>query len=126
MNMSFLERQNLTALLLRTGLAVVFLYAAIASFTNPDEWVGYFPNALTGLVPADLLLTLFSVYELGLAAWLLSGVYTRYAALLCAATLTGIVLANLSLFIITFRDVALIFAALALATVKEKTHLTKS
>ncbi|HUS26071.1 MAG TPA: DoxX family membrane protein [Nevskiaceae bacterium] len=113
-------KQNVTALLLRLGLATIFLYAAISSFVNPQDWVGYLPHFLATQSYANDLLKLFSLYELALAAWLLSGVYVRYAALLCAATLAGIVVSNFHLFAITFRDIALIFAALALATIKEK------
>jgi hypothetical protein len=65
------------------------------------------------------LLKFFAVYELVLAAWLLSGVYVRYAGLLCAATLAGITLSNFSLFAISFRDIGLMFAALALAVSKK-------
>jgi hypothetical protein len=43
----------------------------------------------------------------------------RYAALVTAAMLAGIVLANFDLFAITFRDIALIFAALALAALSK-------
>jgi uncharacterized membrane protein YphA (DoxX/SURF4 family) len=110
-----LESSSLPALLLRVGLAIVFLYAAISSFISPREWIGYLPGLLTEHVAGTTLLHVFSVYELLLAAWLLSGVYTRWVALLCAATLAGIVTANFSLFAISFRDIGLIFAALALA-----------
>lgn len=113
-------KQNLTGLLLRAGLSVILLYAAISSFANPQDWVGYLPGVLTDRFSADVLLKLFSVYELALAAWLLSGVYVRYAALVCVATLAGIVVTNFELFAITFRDIALIFAALALAVTAGK------
>jgi uncharacterized membrane protein YphA (DoxX/SURF4 family) len=116
------SKQNLTELLLRAGLSVILLYAAISSFANPEDWVGYLPGMLTERFSADVLLKLFSVYELMLAAWLLSGVYVRYAALLCAATLAGIVITNFELFAITFRDIALIFAALALAVTTWEKH----
>ena len=106
-------------LLLRTGLSIIFLYAAISSFTNPQDWVGYLPSFATKMVDAQLLLHVFSVYELLLAIFLLAGVLTRYVALLCAATLAGIVAFNSSLFAITFRDIALIFASLALARMPE-------
>lgn len=109
------SRSNLTPLFLRLGLATVFLYAAISSALSPNEWIGFLPNVLTELFPAEALLKVFSVYELLLAAWLLSGVYVRYGALLCAATLGGIVVSNFSLFAISFRDIGLICAALALA-----------
>lgn len=105
----------LPVLFLRLGLATMFLYAAIASTLNPDDWVGYLPKVMTSVVPAEILLRIFSVYELILAAWLLSGVYVRYAALLCALTLGGIVVSNFGLIDISFRDIGLMFAALALA-----------
>lgn len=107
-------------LLLRGGLAVIFSYAAISSFVNPNDWVGYLPGFVSDNFNSERILQVFSAYELFLAAWLLSGMYVRYAALLCAATLAGIVTANFSLFAITFRDIALIFAALALASMSTK------
>lgn len=112
---SFFLHKNLVPLLLRLGLATVFGYAAIGSFLSPDEWVGYLPPMLTNMVDAEMLLRAFSVYELALVIWLLSGWYVRYAALLCALTLLGIVVSNFGLFIISFRDIGLALAALALA-----------
>jgi uncharacterized membrane protein YphA (DoxX/SURF4 family) len=113
------DNRQVAPLLLRIGLATMFLYAAISSFLDPREWIGYLPSMLTSRINAETILHFFSVYELILAAWLLSGVYVRYAALLCAATLAGIVVTNFSLFAISFRDIGLIFAALALAAYKE-------
>jgi uncharacterized membrane protein YphA (DoxX/SURF4 family) len=119
MNWQKIAKLNLTPLLLRIGLAVVFLYAAISSTLSPQEWVGYLPSIATEHVRAENLLKVFAVYELALAGWLLSGIYVRYAALLCAATLLGITVSNFSLFAISFRDLGLVFAALALAVGKE-------
>lgn len=108
------KRTTPTVWLLRGALALVFLYASVNSFLSPQDWVGYFPQVLRDIVPAAILLPIFSVYELALAAWLLSGWYTKYAALLAAATLAGIVVSNFALLPISFRDMALILAALAL------------
>jgi|SRR5664279_2273651 len=110
-----LKKSNLTPVLLRVGLAVVFLYAAISSLKNPQDWIGYLPKFARDQVSGNTLLHVFSVYELALALWLLSGKYVKYAGLLAAFTLSGIVVSNFSLFAITFRDIALVFAALALA-----------
>lgn len=112
-------REQVPQLLLRAGLSVIFLYAAISSFANPQDWVGYLPKMLTDHVDADLVLKFFSVYEISLAVCLLIGLYVRYIALFCAVTLAGIVFSNFSLFQITFRDIALIFAALGLAAMPE-------
>ena len=117
---TLLKNTNLTSWLLRLGLTVIFSYAAISSLVNPQDWVGYLPGMLTDHIPGTTLLHFFSVYEIGLAVWLLSGIYVRYAALLCAMTLAGIVVSNIHLFAITFRDIAIIFSALALAALPEK------
>jgi len=109
----------LPALLLRIGLAVVFTYAAVSSFISPREWVGFLPPLLTQLIPAEILLRIFSIIELLLSAWLLSGVYVRLAGLFAALMLGGIVVSNFQLFSISFRDIALIFTALALVVMKE-------
>lgn len=119
MNWRRLENKNLAPGLLRVGLATMFLYAAISSLVSPRDWVGYLPPLLADHISGFTLVKFFSVYEFALAAWLLSGVYVRYAGLLSAATLGGIVLSNPSLLQISFRDIGLMFAALALAVSKE-------
>lgn len=106
---------KLASLFLRIGLAFVFLYAAIESLLNPGVWAGFLPVFLTSMIPAGPLLTGFSVYEILLAGWLLWGARVRYAAILAAITLAGITFVNLAAIDTVFRDVGLIFAALALA-----------
>lgn len=98
-----LGNRQAAAWLLRIGLATVFLYAAVDSFIHPEDWVGYLPEMVRDQISPDILLKIFSVYEIGLAAWLLSGIYMRWAALVCAATLAGIVASSLQLFAVTFR-----------------------
>ena len=105
---------QLAALLLRLGLAFVFTYAAVDSFIHPGDWVGYIPHIMSMFVPAETALKAISIYELLLAGWLLFGKYTRYAAALSALTLAGILTANLGVLGVTFRDVGLVCAALAL------------
>jgi len=120
------EQSRFMSLFLRIGLAIVFLYAAISSFISPNDWVGYLPGFVRNILPETVVLGIFSVIELSLAAWLLSGVYVRFAALLCVIMLLGIVVSNFSLLPISFRDIGLIFAALALMVIKEdKSPLTK-
>jgi len=105
----------LVSFLLRAGLATVFLYAAVSAFLNPQSWVGYFPAFITTLFSPNALLIAFSVYEIVLALWLMSGIRPMYAAITAAATLVAIIIGNLTLMDIVFRDVAIFFAALALA-----------
>ncbi|HEU4716009.1 MAG TPA: DoxX family membrane protein [Candidatus Saccharimonadales bacterium] len=112
--MKFFVKGSNVSLILRIALASVFLYAAISSFISPNDWIGYMPKFMRGFVPDDLLLAGFSVFEIALSVWLLSGLYVRYAALLSAALLGGIVVLNPALLPITFRDIGLFIAALAL------------
>jgi uncharacterized membrane protein YphA (DoxX/SURF4 family) len=104
---------------LRVGLAVVFVYAAISSLVAPNDWVSFLPQIVRDNFSPTVVLNIFSVIELILAAWLLSGVYVRLAGLVCAVMLGGIVVSNFSLFAISFRDIGLIFAALALVFSEE-------
>src|SRR5579872_7487517 len=99
---------------LRAGLAFVFLYAALSSLAHPVEWIGYLPTFLTSRFHGTILIRFFSVYELILTIWLVSGWYLRYVAILCFLTLVGIVLVNPTQLIITFRDIGLACMALAL------------
>ncbi|HVX24394.1 MAG TPA: DoxX family membrane protein [Candidatus Saccharimonadales bacterium] len=110
------KQAQLTPLLLRFGLAFVFAYAAIGSLMHPSVWIGYLPSFLLHMQHAGSLLKLFAIYEIILALWLLSGWWVRYAALLTTASLLGIVLAQPADLMITFRDVGLMFMALALAS----------
>jgi uncharacterized membrane protein YphA (DoxX/SURF4 family) len=109
----FVKSSNVS-LILRIALAFVFLYAALSSFVSPNDWIGYMPKFMRGTVPDQVLLGGFSLFEIALSAWLLSGLYVKYAALLAAAMLIGIVILNPVLLPITFRDVGLFIAALAL------------
>jgi hypothetical protein len=108
--------QNKTALLLlRIGIALVFLYAAIGSLLSPEMWIGYFPAWIKRIFPQSILLTGFSLYEIALAAWILSNWKTFYAAIVAAITLAGIVITNAASLDILFRDAAILFAAISLA-----------
>ena len=100
---------------LRVGLALVFLYAATASFLNPGAWEAYIPSFVGMIIPISLFLMGFSLYQVGLALWLLSGKYTFYAAVLGAVTLLGIIVPNIGDLDVIFRDVAIFFGAVALA-----------
>lgn len=107
-------------ILLRIGIASVFLYAAVSATLNPLNWVGYLPQYLRNIFPGDLLLKSFSFYELVLGVWLLTGWKSFYSAVLSSLTLFGIIVTNLGAFDITFRDVAILFSSISLALVSKK------
>lgn len=111
--------KDMASLMLRVGLAAVFLYAAVSSLQHPVEWIGFLPAFMRDIVPGATLIKIFAVYELALAAWLVSGRRVRYAGLVSAATLAGIVITNPGQLIVTFRDIGLVFMALALFFTEE-------
>ncbi|HEV2402841.1 MAG TPA: DoxX family membrane protein [Candidatus Saccharimonadales bacterium] len=112
------SKNMLVSLLLRSGLATVLIYASISSFVTPSDWIGYLPHFMTNHVSGQLLLHVFSVYEMALAIWLLSGLYLKYAAAIAALTFSGIIFTNLGLLVITFRDITMVFASLALMIIE--------
>lgn len=110
-----MRKERIVSLLLRFGLASVFAYAGVAAFLQPSAWVGYFPSFLRDMIPEGTLLPLFSIAELILAVWLVSGKYVFLAGTISAAMMLGILVFNPALLDITFRDIGLFFASIALA-----------
>ena len=110
-----MDKTKLMILLLRIGLTFVFLYAAIASFIEPQNWIGYIPSFMRNAISDSILLPGFSVYEIILGLWILSGKKLFYSSILASATLFGIIIFSLSQFDVTFRDVSILLTALSLA-----------
>lgn len=110
-----MKHYKLALFLLRLGIASVFLYAAIAAYLEPQNWIGYIPQFFRNLLPANTLLMFFGAYELILSLWLLWGKKVFWAALISVVTLLGIIVANVGVLDIVFRDIAIFFAALSLA-----------
>ncbi len=106
---------KLVHFLLRLSIASVFLYAAVAATFQPENWIGYIPQAARDMFPEQILLLGFSFFQVVLSVWLLIGWKTMYAASLAAVTLLGIIGANYTQLDILFRDIAILFAAIALA-----------
>lgn len=105
----------IAAFLLRSGLAIVFLYAAVSAWINPDAWIGFIPPWLRAIVPGTLFLTIYNIFQVALAFWLLSGKRAFEAAIVTGITLAAIILLNMGALDLIFRDVAILFAAGALA-----------
>ena len=115
-----MSREKLAALFLRIGLAFVFGYAAISALVLPEAWIGYYPEFMRGIVPDKILLAFHSIAEIILAVWLLSGKKVFYAAVLSALWILGIILGTLDVFLVTFRDVTILFSAAALASLTKE------
>jgi len=103
-------------ILLRIAVAFAFIYPAVAAVFDPFSWIGFFPLFLRDLFPSDmLLLHLFGITEVAIALWILVGKRIFIPSALASIYLVVIILFNLSLFDIIFRDVSILLAALALA-----------
>jgi len=110
-----MNNRRLVVILLRISIASVFLYAAIAATLEPNNWLGYLPPVLRSIFPTQILLLGFSLYQVVLSFWILSGWKNFFAASLAALTLLAIIAANIAQIDILFRDFAIFFAAGALA-----------
>ena len=110
-----INNQKAVLLLLRIGIASVFLYANLGATIAPYNWIGYLPQVLRNIFPGQVLLISFSLFELILSIWVLSGWKSLYSASLTCLTVLGIIGTNLGQMYIVFRDFAIFFTALALA-----------
>ena len=112
--------EPLVSFFLRSGLAVVFFYAGIASLLTPENWIGFVPDFVRSIFPASIFLALFSIYQIILGIWLLSNKKIFYASILSVLTMFFIVITNIFLFDILFRDIAILLMAIALAIFSHK------
>lgn len=107
--------------LLRMALAFTFAYAGIAGLVTPASWVGYLPGFVSVIADPMTVLGVWSIAEVGLAVWILTGNNDRHAGLLAAVLLLLIVVFNLSQLSILFRDLALAAAAVSLVVLPPAT-----
>lgn len=108
------KNPNVARWLIQLGLAAVLIYAGTSQLQKPNDWTTYFPSFVPSSISLITLVKVVAVFELLVAIWLLSGKYLKLAGLLCALTFSGIIIFNLHVLIITFRDIGLLFASLAL------------
>jgi hypothetical protein len=122
-----MTRTDTVEMLLRIGVAFAFIYPAVAAFFDPFSWIGFFPTFMRDLAPSEtLLLHAFGITEILIAMWILVGKRIFIPSVLASLYLTGIILFNLALFDIIFRDVSILFMALALVILHHTKHSAKS
>lgn len=100
--------------LLRAGLACVYLYAGVSSILSPYDWVAFVPPTLNAIIPQMQLLLFLSVAQILLGVWLLTGLKTFYASLISGLFILGVIIFNLNALDITFRDFTILFTSIAL------------
>lgn len=99
-------------LVLRIGLGLTLIYAAVGIFTNPAAWVGFVPVWLQ-VLGGDLFLYGHAVFELILGLALLFGFFLPLVSFLIFLDLLAILLFY-GVDDVTFRDFGLLMASLAL------------
>lgn len=106
-------------LLIRIGLAFVFLYAGIAILVDPLSWIGYLPSFFEDLglgLSRNEWLQLHGVFDIVLGVWILSGLWRFYAGVVAGVTLVLITgFSGTESLVVTFRNIGLAFMALAYA-----------
>ncbi len=108
------DERKFVSFSLRVGLAIVFLYAGISALLNPTSWIGFIPSWLRDIVSPKLFLPVHAVADILIGLWLMSGQKKIYASLLAGLSFFLIVIFNVGALDIIFRDVALLFSAIAL------------
>ncbi len=109
-----IDETKLISFFLRMGLTIVFLYASIAILLNPSVWLGFIPSWLTNIIPEKIFLITHVIMNLIIGIWLLTGKKQFYASLIASLSLTVIIIFNLRVLDIIFRDIAILFSAISL------------
>ena len=104
----------LISFLLRSGLAIVFLYAGVSAFLNPTAWIGFVPMWIRNIISENIFLPIHATLDVVIGIWLISGKKIFYASIVASLAILSILIFNIGALEILFRDVAILFMALAL------------
>jgi len=91
--------------LLRLALVFSLVYAAIAGFMTPANWIGFLPQFVSEIMSAELALKVWSSGELFLAVWIMSAWRTSLPVGITALGLFLMVAFNWGQISILFRDI---------------------
>ncbi len=124
MHLNFLDRFSpYSPLILRAGLAFVFIYFGWSGLMNTQMWVSLVP-AWTGVFgSAYTLVKIHGVFELVLGLTLLFGFYTRLSAALLLLSLLQ-TLTILTWGPVLVRDIGLTLALLSIVLAKTTPKIT--
>ncbi|MEK7086928.1 MAG: DoxX family membrane protein [Patescibacteria group bacterium] len=100
-------------LLIRIGLAAVFIYAGIHTLFNYQSWIGFAPGWIQSVLDPKIFLYFHAVFELILGAGMLAGIFLPIFSLAAFFDILAILIFY-GVDEITFRDFGLAMTALAL------------
>ncbi len=111
-----MTRQEWGVLILRLGLAALFLWFGFSQLLDGINWVGWVPEWAVNLInlPPAMIVLMNGLFEVIAGSLIALNLLTRWAALALAAHLLVITI-DIGLTPIGVRDFALTMATLALA-----------
>ncbi len=70
--------------ILRIGISIVFLWFGVNQIVEPNSYIGFLPDWLTGMSPVSPMTIVYlnGLFEIIFGTALLFGLYTRFVALL--------------------------------------------
>lgn len=106
--------QSFAPVVLRLGLAAVFLWFGLSELVHPAMWTSYIPTWLVNSININVtgLVILNGLFEVVMAILLAFGILSRWVALLLLAHLVGIIV-EVGLDPVGIRDVGLAFGLLS-------------
>jgi uncharacterized membrane protein YphA (DoxX/SURF4 family) len=107
--------KSIAPIILRVGLAIVFLWFGLSEVIHPGMWVSYIPTWLVTLTHLQVttIVIINGSFEILMALLLAFGIWTRWVALLLLLHMIGIV-ADVGLSAVGIRDVGLAFGLLSI------------
>ncbi len=112
-----MSSKKIISFILRASLAITFIYAAIAAFLHPSDWVIFFPNILRNNIKDTILIDWWALFQITLSVWLLYGKRIFLPSLVSGLTVTAIILVNISTPDVVFQDIPALAAALSLSII---------
>lgn len=109
------KNQNAAFLILRLGLAAVFIWFGASQLLSPSQWTSFLPSWVAAVqFPVVTFVLLNGLFEIIAGVLLALGAWTRIAAFILAVHLVGIAF-SIGYNSVAVRDIGLALATLALA-----------
>lgn len=86
-----MKNQNLGLLILRLGLAAVFIWFGYSQITNNAMWLRLVPEWASSIMAAETIVMMNGWFEVVMGALLALGIFTRVVALILALHLIPII-----------------------------------
>lgn len=100
-------------IILRVSLSLLFLWFGISQIYSPNNWIGFVPNFVIHIIPANSIVLLNGSFEILFGLMMLTGFYLRFSSFLMGIHLLVIAFA-MGFSSIAVRDYAITLATISL------------